>query len=710
MITLNTTPKELFNLGLISVRAFNVCCYNQINTVETILLTEKKEFFKFRNCGKKTAEELEKIQNDFQHLLSDHPNKILDNPIENKFLKKFEFLTPQQSFQLNDWVQIQYDKLNVRTKKGFPEFKIITNLIKYSYSNFDIDSTSIKNCGKKSKEEIKRFISNFKTYFENITKDIDIEQTIEINKEEWEIAELSHKFPFLLDKECADIINFENKKGVFPFLFIVLQFIKRGEGRQLNFIREYYGFIPNKPKMTLDQIATHNGLSRERVRQIINQHIILPGNLNEEVRENYSDTLPNIIPVDSHILVEIGKNNLLEEPTFPLLYLLDIIMDNYTIIQIDDYDKEYLVNKELIKNVKVRYTLNSISKIIELQRTQAEKIDILKFIKSEKRVYHKEVSALCSIFANFLKIKYQNINIQENRFITIFPNKLDISKAIEEILSDKGSPMSIKELFLSFNTIHPQNRIPSLTKFKPYILRNDNLVPKGKSGIYILKGWDNHFVGSITDYIFHVLEIFGEPLHIDDLYSFVQQEFPQTTLRSVTSLMGLDQKQRFVVYEGNYYGLNIFDNAKLNLKERKVFKRYSFDLRLKELEEFVTLKKRMPFSNGDEEEMSLSRWINNIFKGNINATKDQLKSLEKFMKQNDTIPQNGFEYKFKQMCDQIKIFVFQNFTLPKFKTNPTEYLWFKKHLDKYKAYEDNRKKYFDDLLTYLLNFGYKFDC
>lgn len=709
MITLKTTTKELFNLGLISVRAFNVCCYNKINTVETILLTGKKEFFNFRNCGKKTAEELEKIQKKYQHLLSNQSNKVLDNPIENKFIKKYEFLTPQQSFQLNDWIQIQFDKLNVRTKKGFPEFKILTNLIKYSYSYFDIDSTSIKNCGKKSKEEIKIFISNFKAYYEDIIKDIDIEQKFEINKNEWKIAELSHKFPFLLDKECADIIDFENQNETFPFLFIVLQFIKRGEGRQLNFIRDYYGLDPTKSKMTLDQIAKQNGLSRERVRQIISQHVILPGNLNEEVRKNYFSTLPNIIPIDSHILGEIGKNNLLERTTFPLLYLLDIIMDDYTIIQIDESDKEYLVNKELLQNVKVRFTLNSISRIIELQRTQVEKIDILKFIKSKKRGYHKEVSVLCSIFANFLKRKYENINIQENRFITIFPNKLDISKAIEDILSDNGSPMSINELFLSFNTIHPQYKIPNLSKFKPYILRNNNLIPKGKTGIYILKGWDNHFIGSITDYIFHVLEIFEEPLYIDDLYNFVQQEFPKTTLRSVTSLMALDQKQRFVVYEGNYYGLNVFNNAMLNLKERKVFKRYSFDLRLTELEEFVKLKKRMPISNGDEEEMSLSRWINNIFKGNINVTNDQLKSLEEFMEQNKTIPQNGFEYKFKQMCDQIKILIFKNFTLPKLKTNPTEYFWFKKNLAKYKTYEDNRKRYFEDLLSYLVNFGYKVD-
>ena len=709
MITLNTTPKELFNLGLISVRAFNVCCYNKIKTLETILLTGKKEFFKFRNCGKKTVEELEKIQKNYRNLLSNCPNEVLDKPIENKFLKKYEFLTPQQSFQLNDWVQIQYDKLNVRTKKGFPEFKIITNLIKYSYSNFDIDSKSIKNCGKKSKEEIKIFISNFKAYYEDITKDIDIGQKFEINKTEWKIAELSHKFPFLLDKECVDIIDFENKKGTFPFLFVVLQYIKRGESRQLNFIRDYYGLTPDNSKMTLEQIAKQNGLSRERVRQILSQHVTLPDNLNEEVRKNYSSTLPQIIPIDSHVLDEIGKNNLLEETTFPLLYLLDIIIDNYTKIQIDDNDKEYLVNKKLLQNVKIRLTLNSITRIIELQRTQIEKIDILKFIKSEKREYHSEVSVLCSIFANFLRIKYENISIQENRFITIFPNKLDISKAIEQILSDKGSPMSINELLSSFNNIYPQHKIPNLSKFKPYILRNNNLIPKGKSGIYILKGWDNHFIGSITDYIFHVLEIFEEPLHINDLYNFVQQEFPKTTLRSVTSLMALDQKQRFVVYEGNYYGLNIFNNDKLNLKERKVFKRYSFDLRLKELEEFVKLKKRMPVSNGDEEEMSLSRWINNIFKGNINATNDQLKSLEEFMEKNKTLPQNGFEYKFKQMCDQIKIFVFQNFTLPKLKTNPTEYFWFKKNLDKYKTFEDNRKLYFENLLSYLYNFGYKFD-
>ena len=70
--------------------------------------------------------------------------------------------------------------------------------------------------------------------------------------------------------------------------------------------------------------------------------------------------------------------------------------------------------------------------------------------------------------------------------------------------------------------------------------------------------------------------------------------------------------------------------------------------------------------------------------------------------------QNGTEYNFKQMCDRIKVIVNKTFELPSVTELPSESQWLRKNIEKYADYEDNRKTYFEDLLSYLRDFGFYF--
>ena len=266
--------------------------------------------------------------------------------------------------------------------------------------------------------------------------------------------------------------------------------------------------------------------------------------------------------------------------------------------------------------------------------------------------------------------------------------------------------MSLDELLESFNQLHPANTIDSISKFKPYILRNKNIKPKGKTGIYVLKNWKNHFTGTLTSYLEHILRSVEEPILLDDLVDFALEEFPNTNKKSVYSLIAMDKDDRFVIYEGDYIGLA--DNPILNfgLKKRKIIKRHTFDARFNDFKNFVITMKRLPIQTGSDEEQSLARWMINVQKSNIDSTEEQLSSLQEFLDCNKSLPQNGTEYNFKQMCDQIKVIVNQTFNLPNVVDHPSEYQWLRKNLEKYTSYEDNRKSYFEDLLSYLKDFGF----
>lgn len=710
MIALDTTIEELNRLGLLSVRAMNACRTGGIKTLENVLDMDKIEFLKVRNCGRKTIVEIDVIKEKYSSLKTEViPEKVIESSELNEAQKKYEHLHPSVSVNLKSWIKWRFSKLSVRAQNAFPQLSNVSEAIKAVYSSEGIDTLSVKNCGKKTSTEIEAFLADFKEYFENATKDIVSNSGIpEIDSRDKEIAELGFIYPFLLSKECECIVDFNRKNnGQFPYLYVAKLYILRSDLPRISIYRDYYGLNPSLTRHTLSEIGERNNLTRERVRQLVSRSIPLPKKLQEGVRQYLGSLIGDVIAFDNLLWNKIQRDNLMEESYPQTALLVSALLDTHTILQIDDEDKEYLVRKSIVDNVKVRNVLNNIRREIELRRTTVEQLDILQYITSDRRPYHKEVGQLCVIYANFLKRKY-DIEIEGNRFISMLPNTLDISIAIENILEQKGKPMSLDELLESFNQLHPANTIDSISKFKPYILRNKNIKPKGKTGIYVLKNWKNHFTGTLTSYLEHILRSVEEPILLDDLVDFALEEFPNTNKKSVYSLIAMDKDDRFVIYEGDYIGLA--DNPILNfgLKKRKIIKRHTFDARFNDFKNFVITMKRLPIQTGSDEEQSLARWMINVQKSNIDSTEEQLSSLQEFLDCNKSLPQNGTEYNFKQMCDQIKVIVNQTFNLPNVVDHPSEYQWLRKNLEKYISYEDNRKSYFEELLSYLKDFGFYF--
>ncbi|MDE5882927.1 MAG: hypothetical protein K2H60_14495, partial [Muribaculaceae bacterium] len=355
-----------------------------------------------------------------------------------------------------------------------------------------------------------------------------------------------------------------------------------------------------------------------------------------------------------------------------------------------------------VEEVNLKSIISNITYRIGLKRTTIEKLNLYDFIPSTS---NEKKQVIVSLISDYLKIVL-GIETLENNYVYISPNSIDISIAIENILEEAGEAMSLDEILHTFNSLNPAHVIDNPLKLKPYIFRNQNIKSKGKTGIYVLKSWKNHFTGTLTSYLEHILRSFDEPITLDDLVDFAIEEFPNTNKKSITSLITMDKEARFIVYEGEYISLSDAPVLDFDLKKRKIIKRHTFDTRFTDFKEFVITMKRLPIQTGLEEEQSLARWLTNVLKSKIDSTEEQLSSLKEFIDNNKTLPQNGIEYNFKQMCDQVKIIVNKSFVLPSFTKYPSEYQWLKKNLDKYKSYEDNRKSYFEDLLTYLKDYGF----
>ena len=638
MIVLDATIEELNRLGLLSVRAMNACRSGGIVTLENILNIDKIELLKVRNCGRKTIAEICAIRDKFAYLtpeINTEAEDVVEFSELDEAQSKYEHLHPSVSVNLRSWIKWRFSKLSVRAQNGFPQLSSVSDALTAIYSSKGIDTLSVKNCGKKTSVEIKSFLSDFKQHFEEAPKDIDATSIpTEIYNREKEVAELGFIYPFLLGKECEKIADFNKQNnGKFPYLYIAKLYILRSENPRIGIYRDYYGFNSSFTRHSLLEIGVKNNLTRERVRQIVAHSIPLPKRIQEGVRQYLGPLISKVIAFDSLLWNKIQRENLLEESYSQTALLVAALLDTHTVLQVDDDDKEYLVEKSITENVKVRNVLNNICRVIELRRTTIEQLDILQFIKSDRRLYHKNVDQLCVVYANLLKRKY-SVDIEDNRIVTMLPNALDVSIAIENILDQKGVPMSLDELLDVFNQLHPANTIDSMAKFKPYILRNKRIKPKGKTGIYVLKEWKNHFTGTLTSYLEHILRSFNEPISLDDLVDFALEEFPNTNKKSVSSLIAMDKDGRFIMYEGEYVGLSENSISDFDLKERKIIKRHSFDTRFSDFKEFVITMKRLPIQTGSDEEQSLARWMVNVLKSNIDSTEEQLLSLQEFLDDN----------------------------------------------------------------------------
>ncbi len=84
-ITLDTSINELCDLGIIGIRANNVCRNAEIDTLRDLLNFPLAEFKSYRGCGKMTLREIEQVVLDYSCLLGSQQSKTYN--IDLKMLK-----------------------------------------------------------------------------------------------------------------------------------------------------------------------------------------------------------------------------------------------------------------------------------------------------------------------------------------------------------------------------------------------------------------------------------------------------------------------------------------------------------------------------------------------------------------------------------------------------------------------------------------------
>ena len=194
------TINEIFLKDEISVRAFNTCTDNEIETISELkqYYNTYGSFKRFRNCGKKTDSELVAIclkYFDFEHTTTN----IIDIYSNQNIIELLSDFNEKKLLIVDNFIKVNFLELSVRSTNALNRFLSgdvsIKNIVKNIFDDVYFNINRINDIGAKSIPEIGYFLKEIKTFI------IDLSDGSSENKiEESFDKEKSNDIVYLIEK------------------------------------------------------------------------------------------------------------------------------------------------------------------------------------------------------------------------------------------------------------------------------------------------------------------------------------------------------------------------------------------------------------------------------------------------------------------------------------------------------------------------------
>ena len=605
------------------------------------------------------------------------------------------FLSPMAS----DYLEKIYQErikilLSVRSKnfiaKYVPHF---SELIKYadeplaSYRNICPGQNMMKTL-----TELFQFNQKFKQDFDRVSKLTDDEIQAEL---------LKRNYPFLVSRQRKFVFDFTKEYNHSPLFFLMLHYLRLSENRSNKIYCLLHGIFDGK-KRSLYEIAEAMNLTRERCRQIASGIIEVQESdiANNEGWDYYQDLfeLPFIYEkTNEFIRLQKAEHLFVDFKIFASLVCL-----------VSDFKLENVEGHAILMNKKIQ-ELN-ISDILDtLHGIISSKYSVDTYIPLETVLFAvpESLKGDMKTLVKYIATEIYNVQMTEEEQFYLPQNFIDIAEELYDILEKKGEPMHVEEIFNEFKKRYPDHKYTDPLQIKTYLYKHKHIKAVGKTSCYALDSWEGVYFGSIRDLLVDLLRASDLPLHIDYLYEGVSEYYPNTTKASVAATMEDENLQRFVEFEGGYFGLASKDYPSEYVVAASV-QRYHFEDRLQMFKDFVETYHRFPSYNGSDQEASLMRWLYNVINGVIMITEEQKNKLDDTLIHYDELgyPRSATENEFRIKCQDVKEYIRQYHMLPTNSNAPELYAWLRRSRDNYDGFTDKRRQYMTDLLNYILSFGF----
>ena len=605
------------------------------------------------------------------------------------------FLSPIARDYLEKSYQTQLkSSLSVRSKnfaaKFIPHFD---DLIKYadeplaSYRNICPGQSMMKTL-----TEIFQFNQKFKREFDRVSK---------LSDDEIQTEFLKRDYPFLMNRQRQFVFDFMKEHNHAPLFFLMYHYLRLSENRSNKIYCLLNGIFDGKKRMYFE-IADAMNLSRERVRQIVYGTIEVQESAlaNNDGWDYYNELfdLPFIYEkTEGYVRLKEVEHLPADFEVFASLVKLRADF------KAEDVEGHTILMNNKYSDLKLTDCLDTLFSIIDAKYSADTYVPIdgvLFTVPGQLRPAMKEL-------VKHITTEIYKVQITEDEKLYLPQNYIDIAEELYDILAKKGEPMHVEDIFKEFKTRYPDHKFTDPLQIKSYLFKHKHIKAVGKTSCYALDSWEGIYFGSIRDLLVDLLSDSDVPLHIDNLYDGVTEHYPKTTKASIAATMEDENFQRFIEFEGSYFGLTSKEYPAEFVPASSV-QRYSFEDRFQMFKDFIETYRRFPSYNGGDKEASLMRWYYNVTTEVLSMTDEQRAMFNDTLKRYDElgIPRYATESEFLLKCQDVKDYIRQHHTLPTNREAPELYAWLRRSRDNYDSYTDKRRQYMTDLLNYVLSFGF----
>lgn len=722
----------------LSIRAVN--CLESINviTIKDLLPLNFDALGSIRNCGKKTAIEIV----DFIALIKGKYG-ISEDPMTTEVAEQ-PSCSEKNGERLNDYTiilryKLSFANLSVRAVNCLKSLNVVTiaDLLPLNYHTL----MTVQNCGKKTALEIVDFIASVKEKY-------GFSETALIPQTQKPVDDPIVRF--VSNEDIEAVACFKEKNGHWPMMFILIRLISQTlTAREQAVFEDYYGICahPELNAMTQYRIKQINVkvyrrlVSNSALKRLCrykdwnlycvnNIPISMPGN--EEVEKAWQE-IEETISLEKSFLENHFRETVSSEDDYKkLLELLSRInLSTYKVLLLFwgmkpywiDLNKKDIVsycpsdNKECnVSNsiivINKRFAAFKFGKATkEICRLQKERIvddivlsvekyfiDNVDYWTKTVRLSNEDRVSLMSVLKELFKgVCHANII---NDKIILKANTVDYSDKLYDILVNAGTRLHRDELYKRLKDLCDEKEIGfSLTdssQITVFLSRDPRIITYGKSSFWGLKMWGESY-GSIHDLALRFVNESKEPIQIEELTRLILENRPDSNSKSISAIIRQTVSNgELLLFYGDYIG---HPQAEYS-NEYRLMPR-DFDEWLQSFKKYVLENKRYPVAC-NEFEGYLYRWYKRAIRLTDLSAEEILK-IDALEKELADYPRNYREYNYLHKCDLYKKFVEGNNRMLEESDDKKLYHWFFFSKLYYNTYNDNRGKYFRQLLQYLSN-------
>lgn len=699
------------------VRAQHILTWNGLYNCERFCSQIEKEGFSFRklrHCGQKTAKELELMAVDLK-------NSIMNNSSASSGDEHADLQNLLDTRLANT-------ELSVRAKNCLSYARIWTlgDLVSLDTSSI----MAINELGKKTFCELENFVKNRNLYFGYCSYQPNYQDASSEALDNPAIKKLK-----LTAEEKEFVHYFSNKYGFLPMVCLVV--------KRIHTILSKYELLVIEDRFRISEHDVLKGIDVGQKRYIfenaekkIKKDITINALCSFDDWKNYGvydlpacdwlfvgeSKLNSACMCESEELFNYGieqrqfKHFNFASTRTPILYMGFILqlfgmtcfwINNTTteMSRYNSFDSSEWISSIFIKNrfclFKYSKALNEVIRLIKLKTEENIYISIKGYFVENEEYWSKPIKLVVTEKDSMVEVlsalfkRICNVIINDGT-ILIRINKMNYSERLYEILKIAGTRLHRDDLFKRLIKVCHEKGFYNFDYTEPsqittFLTRDPRIVPYGKSGFWGLKEW-NETKGSIREIAIQIARKSKNPIRFNDLVKLIMKERPDSNVKSIAATITQSgTKKELLLFYGGYVG-----HPKNKYNEEYILMPQTFDEWLQAFKAFVMKNKRFPF-NGNGYEGYLYRWH---YRGNrfVNLSSDEIVKLDKLDKELSLYPQNGTEYNFLQNCNLYKKFVESNNRMLTEEDDVELFSWFYKTSRNYNNYDDNRNKYFCQLL------------